>query len=94
MNKKYVLKGKGRFTVTIIVVLTIILSAFFANTVYGYKKPSFKVITVKSGDTLWDIAKKYSDNKDIRKYIYDIKEVNNLNSSFIYEGSRIRVPVE
>jgi len=94
MKKKYTLKKKGRFIVALTVVLTLTLSVFLASNVYGYKKTSYKVITVNYGDTLWNIASKYSNKQDIRKYIYEIKQINNLNSSSINEGTQIRVPVE
>ena len=94
MKTRYILKDKRRFAVTIIVVITIILSVLLASTVYGYKKSSYKVIGVINGDTLWSLANQYSNRQDIRKYIYDLKEMNNLNSSIIYAGSQIKIPID
>ena len=92
MKKSYVLKNKRRFTTFIITVLLLILAVFYTNTVYGYEEPTYKVITVKQGDTLWDIAIKYNNNDNIRKYIYEIKKLNNLSNVEIYEGSLLKLP--
>ena len=48
--------------------------------------------TVSQGETLWTIAKQYIDEKtDIREYIYNIKKLNNMNTSTIYAGQTIQL---
>lgn len=47
------------------------------------KLPSFVVYYVKSGDTLWDIAKKFKTT------IKDIKEINELSDDTIYPNQQI-----
>ena len=50
--------------------------------------------TVQVGETLWDIAKKYSrPNADPRPVVYNIKVINKLNSSIIYPGQVLAVPI-
>ena len=50
---------------------------------------------VKKGDTLWTIAKEYNDNrKDIRRYIYEIMEVNCMKSPDLLPGQVILIPPE
>ncbi|MEW8971277.1 MAG: LysM peptidoglycan-binding domain-containing protein [Mesobacillus sp.] len=44
--------------------------------------------TVKKGDTLYSLAKKYDTSVDM------LKEVNSLSSDFIKAGQRLEVPVE
>ena len=92
MKKKYVLKNKKRFFSIIFTLSIIIFTTLFATNVYGYKTPTYKEITVRSGDSLWAIALKYSNSSDIRKYIYEIKKVNNLETSDIYEGTQLKIP--
>ena len=54
----------------------------------------YKNVIVKSGDTLWGIADKYSDpSKDIRKNIRDICEINDVKPGNIYPGQVIKVPI-
>lgn len=48
---------------------------------------------VKSGDTLWGIAKAHSNNNvDLREFIREIEEKNQLTSDFIYCGDVLLVP--
>lgn len=48
---------------------------------------------VKPGDTLWDIAEEYSDNNvDLRKFISEIEEKNQLKGADIYIGDSLLVP--
>lgn len=48
---------------------------------------------VKPGDTLWDIAKEHSNNNvDLRDFIREIEEKNQLTSAFIYIGDTLLIP--
>lgn len=52
------------------------------------------IVTVDSGDTLWDIAKKCrSESEDIRDVVYRIRTVNDLHTPIIAEGQRLVIPV-
>jgi LysM repeat protein len=53
---------------------------------------AYTTVVVEPGDTLWDLAKEYSSNKDLRRYIKKIEEVNNLKDSTIYEGDILKMP--
>jgi cell division protein YceG involved in septum cleavage len=92
VRKKYVLKNKKRFLIVVITSLTIACSLIFTSVAYGYKEPRYQVIEIKKGDTLWKLAQHYGNNGDIRKYIYDIKKLNNLSSSEIFEGDYLKIP--
>ncbi|WHH61304.1 LysM peptidoglycan-binding domain-containing protein [Petroclostridium sp. X23] len=47
-----------------------------------------------NGDTLWDIAKEYNNNKlDIRQYVEMILIENNMESSMIKAGQVLKVPI-
>lgn len=51
-------------------------------------------IKVEAGDTLWTIAKPYYDGKsDYREYLYNIRELNNLDQGVIYPGQTIKIPL-
>ena len=53
----------------------------------------YKSIEIESGDTLWGIAKEYMNEEydSIFEYIYEIKEMNNLDSDDIQEGQFLTV---
>jgi LysM repeat protein len=62
--------------------------------VYAEEKVNFKNIVVKSGDTIWGIASKYTEpSKDIRKTVREICRINEIKPENIYPGQVIRVPV-
>jgi nucleoid-associated protein YgaU len=91
-GKKYVLKNKKRFFSVIIIVLIVMFTAIFSDISYGFNESSYELYTVKSGDTLWDIAKQYYDNGDIRKQVYKIKALNKFKSSVLITGQQIKLP--
>lgn len=92
MKKKYVLKNKSRFITIVIIFVLLFFTTIYASSVYGYKEINYRFVTVRNGDTLWDIANDYRKNCDIRKYIYKIREINNLKDSIIYEGDILKLP--
>lgn len=94
MKRKFVLRNKKRFAVTLGVLVVLSAFAFFAVKSYGYREPRYKLIAVQKGDTLWDIAIKNSDGSDIRRYIYEIKKINDMTDSIIYPGTLIKVPLD
>lgn len=94
MKRKYVLKKKARFFSILTILVIAATTLFYATSAYGYKAPTYRTVAVKSGDTLWDIAKRYSTSGDIRLNIYKIKKLNKLASSDIYEGTVLKIPEE
>ena len=94
MKKKYVLKNRKRFNlflVTLTVLLSVLISTVAANG--ADTGDNCETVAVKRGDTLWDLAKVYRGNTDIRQYIERIKEVNGMEDSTIYEGDIIKLPL-
>lgn len=78
------------FIILIVSVITpfTISRAFVDNTIY-------ETVYVKSGDSVWHIAEKYTtDGKDIREVIYEIRKINKLdNNASVYPGQTLKVPV-
>lgn len=92
MKRRYRLKNKKRFVASILLVILVVFTFLYFTSAYGYKEVSYISVYVNKGDTLWDIAKKYKRNGDIREYIKEIKRINNLKSGTIYEGDILMVP--
>jgi len=91
--KVYRLKNKNRFFAVLFLMFTVII--FFVGSVISSGKnvnKEYKTITVRQGDTLWDIASKHCGKMEIRQYIYQIKKVNNLDDAIIYVGQKINLP--
>lgn len=81
-------------TVGLILLLILLLS----NISFSHTEISYKEIAVSSGDTLWSIAKyeknnnSYFNDKDVRDIIYEIKYINNLNTSNLSVGDKLTIP--
>lgn len=98
MTKRYVIINKRRFftfiTLTLLVliaILTLIVSSHRSN---GQEQIYFNEYRVGKGDTLWNISNYYSDdNIDIRQFIHEIKKINDMETSAIYEGDIIKIPI-
>ncbi len=94
MKKTYVLKNKGRFAIIVGLLTAVLLVLIFAGRAYSYKAPEYRTVSLKPGDTLWELALKYNNRGDIRSYIYKVQQLNNMESSDIKAGERIIIPVE
>jgi LysM repeat protein len=94
MNKRYVLKNRKRFYIFIMILTVALTSILIVGTVSSAgADPVYTSVTVEKGDTLWEIAKKYRKNGDIRRFINEIEKVNDISDSTIYERDVLRLPL-
>lgn len=85
------------FLVLFLIVLcfTITVHAFYTHAIKKVNEVSYIEIPIKSGDTLWELAKKFSSKeKDVRKAIDKIRYINHLNTLDLYPGQIIKIPIE
>ncbi|NLY18393.1 MAG: LysM peptidoglycan-binding domain-containing protein [Clostridiaceae bacterium] len=92
MKTTYRLKNKKRFLVVLLLLILTVLYAGTYTASAGNSPPAYRYISVRPGDTLWEIADKYSGNTDIREYIYKIRKINGLESATIYAGQKLIIP--
>lgn len=102
--KRYKIVDYKRFYIFIII--SIIISSLMgvclvdAVSSYGrnidYDNLDYFEVVVSPGDTIWDIANRYSYNDgDIRDMVYMIKKYNNINNSLkLKESHIIKIPLE
>ncbi len=95
--RKFKIKSYGRFSIFLIVVILLIsgIFMFLFNNVSKVEASSLEeneYVIVKSGDTLWSIAKKYSNTDDVREMVYKISKANNLDDEKLTINSRIYIP--
>lgn len=86
------IENKFKFirSVTILIFLLIVL--FNISVAKLNKEAEIILYTVSKGETLWSIAEEYkAENEDPRQYIYDIKKLNNMDNSNIYEGQILKI---
>ena len=97
--KKLKIVNKNKFKRSIcFILLVIIMILFITLSSYSNTKTKDKIDFVSKGDTLWSIAEKeinnndYYKGKDIRKVIYEIKELNSLSNNNLVEGTSLKIP--
>lgn len=82
--------NKKRF-ISVVTILMIILIALL-NKCVAYKSIKTENYMVSTGDTLWSIACEYKKTgQDVRSYLYELRELNNLNDCIIYPGQVLKI---
>ena len=79
--------NKKRFILSLAILILVITSIFkfsFAESIHTEE------YTVAAGDTLWSIACENATG-DVRKYVYDLKQINNIEDCIIYPGQVIQI---
>lgn len=60
----------------------------------GLTNDSFIEVTVRQGDTLWEIANQYNGDENIQKVIFEVMEFNNKQNSDLYPGEKLKIPIK
>ena len=90
---------RGRLTRTCVVLsLTVVMAAGFASQsgagqVEASTAPSYEIVVVAPGETLWSVAAAYASG-DVQGLVNDIREANNLTGFDLQAGQRLRVPLK
>lgn len=53
---------------------------------------AFNYVSVMPGDTLWELAKTYSEGKSQQDWIAEVILLNNLSSATLTTGDRLALP--
>ncbi|MGI6722121.1 MAG: cell division suppressor protein YneA [Anaerovoracaceae bacterium] len=98
-RKNFRIKSKFRFIIFVVISLLIVCVGI--STMMGFYNASggtpqqYVKVKVSSGETLWDIAQKYTDNSsDVRETVFAIKNANDMETSDLATGQTIRIPVD
>ena len=89
---------RGRLARTFVVLsLTVVMAAGFASQsgagqVEASTAPSYEIVVVAPGETLWSVAAAYASG-DVQGLVNEIREVNNLKGYDLQAGQRLRVPL-
>lgn len=86
------INDKKRFISSILIISIGLISIFNICFARLNKAISTEEYVVSKGDTLWSIASEYkAEGQDIREYIYQIRELNNLDDCLIYPNQVIKI---
>jgi hypothetical protein len=92
------LTRRGRLARTFVVLsLTVVMAAGFASRsgagqVEASTAPSYEIVVVAPGETLWSVAAAYASG-DVQGLVNEIREVNNLKGFDLQAGQHLRVPL-
>lgn len=82
--------NKKRFISATTIVMIILIALL--NKCVAYKSIKTENYMVSAGDTLWSIACEYKNpEQDVREYLYNLRELNNLNDCIIYPGQVLKI---
>ena len=93
------LNRRGRLARTLFVLsLTVVMAAGFASKSgagqdVASTAPSYEIVVVAPGETLWSVAAAYASG-DVQGLVNDIREANNLTGFDLQAGQKLRVPVK
>lgn len=92
--KRYVIKSKFRFFISVSLMMIISMTAIFTLVVNAKDSSGIALIPeyVEAGDTIWDLSINYSGDMDIRDYISRVIDINELQSANIQPGDLIYFP--
>jgi LysM repeat protein len=98
-NPSGTLTRRGRLARTFVVLsLTVVMAAGFASQsgagqVEASTAPSYEIVVVAPGETLWSVAAAYASG-DVQGLVNDIRGANNLTGFDLQAGQRLRVPLK
>jgi len=97
MRKKYKITDRRKFARFIVCCVLMIasLTTFVLGLTVSEASSDMETVfvTVQRGDSLWSLAKTYGpENADPRVVIYNIQQLNQLDSADIYPGDVLEIP--
>lgn len=96
MKRTLKVKSRVRFTAFVLIMLFAVTGIFNTmlglNDALGLTKSEYIEVSVDYGDTLWTIAEQYMpSDMDIRKAVYIIKNVNDIDNQ-LQPGQTVLIP--
>lgn len=99
VKKTNVRKERNEMRKFVFIIVTMCMVLCFGSVSFGKTESKktevyYEVVDVAKGDTLWTIAERFNTGyDDVRDYIEEIKEFNNMKGYQLTSGSRIVVPI-
>ena len=92
--KRYVIKSKFRFFVSVSLIMIISMTSIFTLVVSAKDSSGVALIPeyVEAGDTIWELSIDYSGDMDMRDYVSKVIDINKLHGASIRPGDLIYFP--
>ncbi len=92
MSRKRRMMRRRRITVSVVLLGMMLLMVNYA--LAKRIEPEMMTVVVKSGESVWSIAKDNNPNKkDLRRLVYDIIDINGISDGIIHVGQELSVPL-
>lgn len=87
-------KMMRRRKITVLIAVLAIMSLMINYAMAGRAESEMLTVIVKSGESVWSIAKNNNPNgKDLRRHVYDIIDTNCIADGVIHVGQELSVPL-
>ena len=87
-------KQRQKALLFVMVFVAMVVTFVFNGNTNANEKYNVTSVTVECGDTLWSIAQEHkSDGKDIREFINEVSEFNQIDNASILIGQTIFIPM-
>ena len=98
-HKRYRVKSRVRFITSLAIMIGLMFGvgsfALGHNDSIALTKHETQTVYVQTGDSLWNIAREYkSDKTDIRKAVYKICQINDIEADQLQSGMILEIPYD
>lgn len=81
------------FAPTALGVVAIATSAQPADAASTASSVVAETVTVRAGDTLWEIAEEHAEGRDVREVLHDLVVLNDLQGQSVEPGMQLVLPI-
>ena len=91
--KKFIAITSFTFILFIVIISSFTLRTDAKENISSKGEKYYKSILIEKGDTLWSIAEEYKPEHGVstKKYVNDLKRMNNINNDIIHEGNYLTI---
>jgi|GEM_PF-1003778 len=90
MERKRMQELAIKIIASIAICFTLIFATVIATQAINKK---YQTVIVKKGETVWNIAHRVAEGKDVRGLVSEISSVNGIDPDYVVSGQEIIVPI-
>ena len=86
-------KGRCTMVLAVLIMIAMLLASGLPKATAADEGRHMQAVVVVRGDNLWNLVQKHYDYKgDIRRAIYEVRQINGLKDAVIVPGQVIYIP--